>query len=840
MKKTIIFILSTLFLSSALAFAQMTDSQVVDYVKSGMAAGKSQEQMARELVARGVTREQLERLKEQYANESAGENATADSQSKKNPRQTATKSRQNDRRNTTANDRSRSRSRYRDDYDVEYYAEYDAEYDAEYGSEYYEEDYFGERPLEDRIPATSRVFGVDIFSGRDLTFEPNENIATPSDYILGPGDELIIEIWGYNEATINQTISPEGRISISQIGPIYLNGLTIKEASNKIKKALVSKYSSIGGDTPNTSVSVTLGGVRTIQVNVMGEVKTPGTYRLSSFATVFNALYNAQGVTDNGSLRAIKVVRGGKQIASVDFYGYLFNGKSDSDIRLKDGDIVIVPPYLNRVTVAGEVKRPMKYEMTGEENLSDLIRYAGGFSSNSYRENVNVARINGKERELSTVAAAGFGSFSLADGDSVNVAKVLDRYTNRVSINGAVMRPGYYQIGGDVATLRQLIGKAGGLREDAFLKRAVISRENDDLTLRTISVDLGAVMSGKAEDILLRKNDIVSVTSNAEIQAPGTLTINGYVAQPGIFTYSKNTSVEDLILMAGGLLDGASTAKVDIARRIYDPESLEATDELGVSLSISIENGKFVSSDPSFKLQPYDVVSVRRSPGYRPQQFVKVNGEVAFPGDYLLINVGERLSNLVARAGGVTDHAYLKGATLKRAIGEEEKKVLEAKKKLAARSATKDSLMVDDESESYFNVAISLDQAVANPGSEYDIILKEGDELTVPEMLSTVKVSGAVMNPNVMSYVPGRSAREYINAAGGYGLRAKRSKAYIVYMNGSVAKAGRMGVKIEPGCEIIVPQKEEKNGISAGEVMSIATSAASLSTVIITLVNLVK
>ena len=792
MKKTIIFILSTLFLSSALAFAQMTDSQVVDYVKSGMAAGKSQEQMARELVARGVTREQLERLKEQYSDSSAGSSGTAAVQTDTNPRQALGQITQT-------------------------------------GSQSAEQ-----------APRTSNVFGVDIFRGRELSFEPNENIATPSDYVLGPGDELIIEIWGYNEASISQTISPEGRINISQIGPIYLNGLTINEASQKIKKALVSKYSSIGGDTPNTSVSVTLGRVRTIQVNVMGEVTTPGTYRLSSFATVFNALYNAQGVTDNGSLRAIKIVRGGKQIASVDFYGYLFNGKSDSDIRLKDGDIVIVPPYLNRVTVAGEVKRPMKYEMTGEENLSDLIRYAGGFSSNSYRENVNVARINGKERELSTVAAAGFGSFSLADGDSVNVAKVLDRYTNRVSINGAVMRPGYYQIGGDVATLRQLIEKAGGLREDAFLKRAVVTRENDNLTHRTISVDLGAVMGGNVEDLLLHKNDIISVSSNSDVQDPGILSINGYVANPGTFQYSENTTVEDLILKAGGLLDGASTAKVDIARRIYNPESLEVTDQLGISLSVSIENGKFVSSDPSFRLQPYDVVSVRKSPGFRPQQFVKVSGEVAFPGTYNLLEVGERLSNIVVRAGGVTDHAYLKGATLKRAISEEEKKVLEAKKKLAARSATKDSLMVDDESEAYFNVAISLDQAVANPGSEYDIILKEGDELTVPEKLSTVKVSGAVMNPNVMSYVPGRSAREYINAAGGYGLRAKRSKAYIVYMNGSVAKAGRMGVKIEPGCEIIVPQKEEKQAMSTGEVMSIATSAASLSTVIITLVNLLK
>ena len=838
MKKSIIVILSTLCLSSVLAFAQMSDSQVVDYVKSGVASGKSQEQMARELIARGVTREQLERLKEQYSNASAEGNAGADAQNKKNPRQTAVKSRQTDRRKVSDNDRNID-DRYIDRNSVRNSVRNSDRYVDEYDSEYYGEDY-QENMLEDREPATSSVFGVDIFRGRELSFEPNENIATPSDYVLGPGDELIIEIWGYNEASINQTISPEGRINISQIGPIYLNGLTISEASNKIKKALVSKYSSIGGDTPNTSVSVSLGSVRTIQVNVMGEVNTPGTYRLSSFATVFNALYNAQGVTDNGSLRAIKVVRGGKQVATVDFYGYLFNGKSDSDIRLKDGDIIIVPPYINRVTVAGEVKRPMKYEMTGEENLSDLIRYAGGFSSDSYRENVNVSRINGKERELSSVAASGFASFIIADGDSVNVAKVLDRYTNRVTVEGAVMRPGYYQIGGDVATLRQLIEKAGGLREDAFLKRAVITRENDDLTLRTISVELSAVMGGKSEDVLLRKNDIVTVISNSEMQAPGTLTINGYVANPGTFTYSKNATVEDLIIMAGGLLDGASTAKVDIARRIYDPESLEAKDELGVSLSISIENGKFVSSDPSFKLQPYDVVSVRRSPGYRPQQFVKVSGEVSFPGDYLLINVGERLSSLVARAGGATSHAYLKGATLKRAVGEEERKVLEAKKKLAARSAARDSLMVDDESDAYFNVAIMLDLAIANPGSEYDIILKEGDELTVPEELNTVKVSGAVMNPNVMSYVPGRSAREYINAAGGYGLRAKRSRAYIVYMNGSVAKAGRIGVKVEPGCEIIVPQKEDSQKMTTGEVMSIATSAASLSTVIITLVNLLK
>lgn len=836
------------------AYAQMSDDQVVAYVKSAMASGKSQDAITKELLARGVTMEQAERIKDKMQNQGvSGDREQAGSASDDVfSRSSGAVSRRNDARTNyeyeypeprSAASRARRQSRR------------DVGRDPNRDRSAYEtqREELNNRPqtrqslsgmmsaiaLSDGVlPDSLRIFGHDIFSGEGISFEPNENLATPEVYQLGPGDQLQIEIYGYNEASYTKTISPEGTINISQIGQVQLGGLTIKEAREKLRRLLVSKYASIGGSNPNTSVSITLRNIRTIMVNVMGEVEMPGTFRLSPFATVFNALYNAGGVTENGSLRAVKVVRGGEEIATVDAYGYLFDGKSDSDITLKEGDVVIVPPYVSLVRAAGEVKRPMFYELAAGETLSDLLGYAGGFGSKAYRDDLRVIRRMGAERQVYTVKSASFGDFEMKDGDEVYVGETLDRFSNKVEIRGAVFRPGMFELGGDIATVRQLIRAAGGLKEDAFLGRAVLVREQDDLNFESLSLDLKGILAGAAEDVLLRKNDILTISANRELVDPGSLTINGYVREPGVFPFAANMTVEDLILLAGGLLDGASTARVDVSRRVVDPASTMPTDTVGETFSFALKDGLTVDGE-SFFLQPYDIVSVRRSPSYRPQRFVRIEGEVAFPGSYVLLTEGERASDLIKRAGGLTNQAFLRGGILTRRPSEEDLNVQNALLRISASGNLRDSLQVDRLAET-FSVGIELDKALARPGSEYDPILREGDRIFVPEQISTVRISGNVLYPNTVIFVPGKPLRYYISQAGGYGFRARKSKTYIVYMNGRVRSAGSGNPRIEPGCEIVVPSKPEREGMSVAEVMTLSSSAATMATMVATLVNLFR
>ena len=774
-----------------IAHAQMTDEQVVNYVKAAQASGKSQSAIQRELLVRGVTQAQAERILAQSRNQGGTVQAGAVSN----------------------------------------------------------QDGFIRGGLETDEPLTqprrrslildaNSIFGHDVFEGGELTFEPNENLATPESYVLGPGDELLIEVFGYSEGSYSKTISPEGTINISQIGQVQLGGLTIKEAKEKLRRALVSKYASIGGSKPNSSVSITLRNIRTIQVNIMGEVAFPGTFRLSPFATVFNALYHAGGVTDNGSLRDIRVVRSGETVAFVDLYGYLFNGRSESDVPLKEGDIIIVPTFRNLVKITGGVKRPMRYELKPGESLSTLVDYAGGFTANAHRDDIRVTRQSGPEREVFTVVKDQQPSFAMEDGDVAEVGSALDRFANRVEVQGSVFRPGVYELGGEIATVRQLVRAAGGLTEDAFTGRAVLVREKEDLTSETLSVDLGAVLSGKNNDVLLRKNDVLVISANRELLDPGTLTINGYVRNPGVFPFSENTTVEDLILRAGGLLEGASFSRVDVARRVSDPYGTMPSDTVGQTFSFALKDGLLTDGGERFFLQPYDVVSIRRSPAFRVQKFVNIDGEVSFPGSYVLLTEGERLSELVKRAGGPTQHAFLRGAVLTRKMNEEEKNLERAKRKVSENEALRDTVDVSQIAlDEYYRVGIELDKAVARPGSEYDLILREDDRIFVPEELSTVRISGDVLYPNSVVYVPNKSVSYYVESAGGYGARAKRSGTYIVYMNGRVEVA-RKGAKVEPGCEIIVPQRPERQGMTTGEITAIASAGSSMAMIIATMVNL--
>ena len=785
------------------AYCQMSDEAVVKYALEGRQSGKSDQQIGKELLARGVTPEQVERLKQKYEDSRTSSETVAADQVISGQRR----------------ERPRSSS---DTLAVEIPPVPDP---AERGAD------------------SRAVFGRNVFRSRALTFEPNENQATPENYRLGPGDEVIIDIWGENERSLREEISPEGNIMVEQVGPVYLNGLTIKEANAKLRGVFGQIYAGVSGDSPASEVRVTLGRLRTIQVNVMGEVEMPGTYRLSSFATVFHALYQAGGVTDIGTLRNIRVLRSGREVASVDIYKYLFHGDSKDDIRLEEGDIVLVPSYDLLVEVTGCVKRPMRYEMEAGEPLSQLLAYAGGFTGDAYGREVRVVRTMGREHELFNVDSVGYGTFALMDGDSVAVGRVLDRYANRIEVQGAVYRPGMYELGEGTHTVRELIGRAEGLREDAFRGRALLFRERDDLTPEIVAVDLEGVLSGRLTDISLRRNDVLVVSSVHDLEDRGGFTIGGEVARPGVYPYAAHTTVEDLIVQAGGLLDGASTVKVEVSRRLKDPKSTTPSNGVGKVYAFSLKEGLVVDGEAGFELAPFDVVEVRRSPGYQPQRQVVLDGEVVFTGNYTLIRKNERLSDLVKRAGGITDDAYVRGGRLIRRMNEEERAVRDAAldRKSAAQqnrgadSVSLEKLMADD----YYAVGIELDKALSNPGSDYDVVLREGDRLVVPEYVSTVKINGDVMYPNTTVYLKDKRVKYYIAQAGGYGARAKRNKAYIVYMNGRVARVkGR--AKVEPGCEIIVPSKRDRKRMGIAEILGLTTSAASIGTMAASIANMTK
>lgn len=787
--------------------AQMSDEAVVRYAMEAKQAGKSDQQIGKELLAKGVTPEQAQRLKNKYEASQGSETAVANQ--------------------SIAGQR---RERQQSSLDT-----------LTAGSLDVVSSTVNDPTQEVSNPRT--VFGRNIFRGSSLTFEPNENQATPENYRLGPGDEVIIDIWGENERSLREEISPEGNIMIEQVGPVYLNGLTIREANEKLRGVFSQMYAGVSGEEPSSDVRVTLGRLRTIQVNVLGEVATPGTYRLSSFATVFHALYRAGGVTPIGGLRDIRVMRGGREVARVDVYDLLMDGKMNDDVRLEEGDVIIVPPYEQLVEISGNVKRPMFYEMKSGESLSKLVEYAGGFTGDAYRDEVRLIREKGREYQIYSVREPNYASWTLEDGDAVTVGAVLDRFANRVEVRGAVYRAGMYELGDEVHTVRGLIDRAEGLKGDAFPGRALLLREREDLTLEMLAVDLEGLMAGRVPDIELRRNDILVIPSIHELEERGALTISGEVARPGEYPYAEHMTIEDLVVQAGGLLDGASTARIDVSRRIKDPKSTTPSSELGKIYSFSLKDGLIVDGEAGFELMPYDIVEVRRSPAYRAQERVTLDGEVVFAGGYTLVKKNERLSDLVNRAGGLTPDAYAHGARLIRRMSDEERAVREMTLRVARQnqgggdSLSMEKLQLDE----FYSVGIELDKALNAPGSDYDMVLREGDRLVIPQYVSTVSISGEVMYPNTVLYLKDKNLKYYVSQAGGYGLRAKKSRAYIVYMNGTVARVKSLSkAKIEPGCQIIIPSKRERKAISLPAIMSLATSAASIGTMAASIANLAK
>ena len=819
----------------------MTDQQVMEYVEMGIQQGKSQQQISTELARRGVTREQAERVKKLYEQNSKSEKGSVQ---KSKTRTNANKNLTSDKEYVNSsfnfeegNNSSSKTSRFITTQDINEGQTLTLKMDKNGNLVSDSITIFKDEKLEDQ------VFGRNIFNTNNLTFEPSNNLPTPANYRLGPGDEITIDIWGTNQVSIQETITPDGAISIDNLGLIFLNGMTVNQATSFLRKELNKIYTGLADEKPTSQIRVSLGNSRTIQVNVMGEVYQPGTYALSAFSTVFHALYSAGGVSEIGSLRNIQVVRNGKTIANVDVYNFIMHGKTKDDISLQEGDVIIVSPYEALVKIEGNVKRPMKYEMKSNETVATLLKYAGNFASDAYTRSMKLIRQNGKEYQIFTVDDMDYSVFTLKDGDVLTAEAILNRYENKLEVKGAVYRPGIYQFGGDLNTVKQLIEKADGVMADAFLGRAVLHRQREDLTKEIVQVDLKGILGGNKPDIALQRNDVLYIPSIHDLKDLGNIEVFGEVARPGKYIYADNMTLEDLIIQAGGLLESASTVRVDVSRRIKDNKSTEVNPTIGEMYSFALKDGFIVDGEVGFILEPYDQIYVRRSPGYQPQVNVEVEGEILYNGTYALTTKSERLSDLVKKAGGATPYAYIRGSKLMRKANEEEMKRMEDVIKIMQREMGTQTDSLKLELNNIYSVGIDLEKALAKPGSDADIVLREGDKLIIPEMTNTVKINGAVMMPNTVAFKKGETVNYYISQAGGFANGARKSKAFIIYMNGQVAEVNKWSKKqIEPGCEIVVPIKDKTKADkwNIQTILGIASSIGSLGLTAASVANILK
>lgn len=865
MKKLIIFIFIVALCPVGMrAQSNMTDSQVAEMVQREMEKGTSDKQIVVKLMQSGVDINQIRRVQRKYqrqakqaglgmAKADEGDSRMRTNNGKKRDELRQRTHEENIEREANTTQRIQGINKWQNEYNED-----DQDFmlmQAELGNMTYQDSIaWLNQLLEQQEKGKKRVFGRDIFNNKDLTFEPSMNIATPQSYVLGPGDAVSVDVYGASQKTFNCTVTPDGQIVIEGFGPIDVSGLTVSQAKNRIRNTLGARYRS-------SRINLSLGQTRTITVNIMGEVKAPGTYTLSAFATVFHALYMAGGTSDLGTLRNIHIYRNNRLISVCDIYDYILNGKMTGNVRLHDGDVISVGAYDCLVNIVGKVKRPMVYEMKKSESLESLLKYAGGFAGDAYTKSVRVNRKTGREYAVFNVDEFDMSSFRIADGDSVSVDSILPRYENTVEIKGAVFRPGMYQMGESVNSVRTLIEHAEGLTEEAFTARAVMHRMNPDRTLKVVSVDVAGIMDGRVADLPLQENDVLFIPSKTETLSERTITIQGEVQYPGVYKYADNETLEDFVLQAGGLLETASTVKVDVARRVSNPKALTTDSIIAKNYSFALKDGFVIDGEPGFTLMPYDEVYVRKSPAYSKQQSVTVDGEVMFAGTYTLSKRNMRLTDLLKAAGGITDMAYVKGARLERRPNEAERARMEAAFKmqqeqlqqqlleLAASSNNGGSVQqVAQQSNSTqlkkfqvpntFPVGIELDRALANPNSDANIVLREGDRLILPQYTATVKVNGAVMYPNTVAYQRGKSAKYYINAAGGFAQNARKSGAYVIYMNGMVGKLSQ-GAKIEAGCEIVVPSRISRK-MSVAETMSMGTGIASIAAMIATIANMSK
>lgn len=810
MKKCIFLFL--MLLSVQMVVAQgMSDQQVIQFMQKEAKAGTSQAQIVTKLMQRGVKVEQIQRLRKQYADKMKNSSMGAAAE------KAADEAEGRMRKANAATNRTMGIS---DDATTEDYVQLSTR---------------GVAPADsiDNLFHGKKVFGRDIFNNKNLNFEPNMNLATPQNYVLGPGDKVYVDIYGASQKTEELTVSPDGDITVPGYGPIHVSGLSVSGAQSKLRSTLGSRYAS-------SNIKLTVGQTRTIQVNVMGEVVAPGSYTLSAFATVFHALYMAGGTNSIGTLRNIKVYRQGKLVSTVDVYQYILSGRLAGNIRLQDNDVIQVGPYDCIVDIAGNVKRPMAFEMRKSESVKTLLDYAGGFTANAYKDQIRLIRRSGRLKTVYNIKEFDMNGFKVADGDSLSVDSMLDRFENMVEVRGAVFRSGMYRLGQEVTSVKSLIEAADGLMEEAMTSRAVIRRVKPNRTFEVISVDVQGIMDGTVADEPLHNEDILFIPTLQERLTERTVTIQGEVQFPGTYEYADNETIEDLILRAGGLTDAASLSKVDVSRRIRDAKALTSGQDISKNFTFALKDGFVVDGQKDFTLEPYDVVQVRRSPGFTDPREVRVEGEVAFGGSFTLSKKNQRLSDMIAAAGGVTSDAYVRGARLERRMTDDEKARLQAVLEMAKQNADgMDSVNIEKlETSDVYTVGIDLEKAMANPGGDYDIVVRDGDRLVIPEFNGTVKISGNVLFPNTVAYKKGESWKYYVNQAGGFGNRSKKSHTYIVYQNGTVSQVGKG--KVEPGCEIIVPQKGKKDMTNIMQWVSIGTSMASLATMFATIGNLIK
>lgn len=831
------------------AFAQsMSDNQVMNFIRSEMEHGTAQQQIVTKLLQKGVTPEQLRRVRKKAQAEQSALGASDLTGQNENKSQTRLREEQQQRgeqrqmqNQYMVQSQQRVQNRNYGTRDERMQALNDEVGFLDIDSLAYYQNKFSDE---------NQVFGRNIFNNQMLTFQPNMNMATPTNYRLGAGDEVIIDVWGASQETFTETISPDGIVVISGIGPCKIGGMSVNEATSYLRSRLGQYYS-------GSSISLAVGGTRSIQVQVMGEVNVPGTYTLSSLSSAFNALYAAGGINDIGTLRNIKVYRQGRVISTVDVYDYILNGNARGDVRLNDNDIIVVGPYDALVEIHGKVKRPMFYEMKNNESLATILDYSGGFTGDAYKRSIRVTRKNGAEYSMHTVGEFDWGTFTLTDGDSIYVDSVVARYSNMVEVRGAVFHSGMYELGGNICSVRELVNAAEGLREDAFTNRAVMHRQKEDMTLEVLSVDIKGIMDGVVADIPLRKNDVLFIPSKRDMEGDRTFSIIGEVRYPGVYVYAENTTVEDLVLQAGGLTEAASLAMVSVYRRVNDAHSMTSDEKLTDTFTFSLKDGFVIEGEPAFTLQPYDQVIVRKNPTYVEQKNVTVSGSVNFPGLYAMTDKNYKLSDLVRDAGGIDQFGYAKGARLERRMTEEERQQQEASLRAAQIALYEEAMQSSNDKYNLeradslllmkldigntFPVAIDLEAAMKNPGGIEDIVLRENDRLIIPQYSSIVQVSGDVMYPISMNYKKGESLKYYIKRAGGYGDDARKARVYAIYMNGAVELLDHSSKKaVQPGCTIVVPSKKQKNKMTTAEYAAMGTSAASIATMMVTIANILK
>lgn len=860
MKKLLIYLMFLMLLPVAGMAQSMSDDQVMSYIAKEHTAGKDNAQIVTQLMQRGVNIQQIRRVRDKYQKQMS-QNTSHSYGSAGDPTGSSRMRTNNGKKRTSGNESAGSNSdlsaysnyRISNDRDSSDKEDEALEYRDELGKIIPDTAAIVKQYYDNKKTKAHKVFGRDIFNNKELSFEPNMNIATPQNYRLGPGDAVIIDIYGASQKSEQCTVSPDGDVVIEGYGPVAVSGLTVAQANARLRSTLGSRYSS-------SRIKLTVGQTRTIMVNVMGEVKLPGTYTLSAFATVFHALYMAGGTNDIGTLRNIKVYRNNRLVTVVDIYDYILNGKLTGNVRLADNDVIVVGPYDCLVNISGKVKRPMFYEMKKNESVASLLKYSGSFTGDAYNKAVRVNRKTGKEYAVFNVGEFDFANFHIADGDSVMVDSIIPRYANTVEVKGAVFRPGMYNLGEQVNSVRSLIEHAEGTTEMAFTNRAVLHRMKEDRTLKVISVDLVGIMNGTTPDIPLQENDVLFVPTKTENIEQRTITIRGEVQFPGVYKYADNETIEDFVLQAGGLTDKASTVNVSVSRRVTDPKALAPDSVIAKLYTLSLKDGFVVDGEPGFTLMPFDEVYIRKSPAYMEQKNVSVEGEVMFAGTYTLSANNTRLSDLYRKSGGTNGLGYIRGARLMRRATEAEKQRMRTALQMEMEQQQKNILQLAASSNganlqqaaegaknanlSKFNVpdeypvGIDLELAIKNPGGDADMVLREGDRLIVPQYNGTVKVNGAVMYANTVAFEKGKRASYYIDQAGGYAGDAVKSRAYIIYMNGKVAKLSH-GAKVQPGCEIVIPAKLKRK-MTIAETMSLGSSLSSIAAMIATISNMTK